>query len=237
MANVTCIIAAYNEEGRIHNVLQAALACNDITQIIVVDDGSTDGTGSAVQQYPNIQLISLPENKGKSFAVATGLKHATGDIIAMLDADLLGITAESIHRLLAPVMSGQVDVTMSLRGHSILFYRLLGLDFITGERVFYKRLFSEYMDAMKALPSYGLEVFMNRVVINKRASLAIVSWSRVTSPRKIAKLGFFAGLKGDMETMRHVLSVIPLREVISQNLKLSMLTHRSSVHGRVANGA
>ena len=237
MANVTCIIAAYNEEGRIHNVLQAALACKDITEIIVVDDGSTDGTASAVKQYPSIQLISLPENKGKSFAVAVGFERAGGDIIVMLDADLLGVTSESIHRLLAPVMSGQVDVTMSLRGHSILFYRLLGLDFITGERVFYKRLFAEYLDTIKALPSYGLEVFMNRVVISKRASLAIVSWSRVTSPRKIAKLGFFAGLKGDMETMRHVLSVIPLREVVSQNLQLFMLTHRTPVRGRVLHGS
>ncbi len=237
MANVTCIIAAYNEEGRIHNVLQAALACKDITQIIVVDDGSTDGTASAVQQYPGIQLISLPENKGKSFAVAKGLEHANGDIVAMLDADLLGITSESIYRLLAPVISGQVDVAMSLRGHSILFYRLLGLDFITGERVFWKKLFQERMSEIRALPSYGLEVFMNRIVISKHASLSVVSWPSVTSPRKIAKLGFFAGLKGDMETMRHVLSVVPLHEVIFQNLQLFMLTRRSPVRGRVVNGA
>jgi hypothetical protein len=116
-----------------------------------------------------------------------------------------------------------VDVVMSLRDHSILFYRLIRLDFITGERVFRKSIFEQVLSEMKELPSYGLEVFMNQLVILKSATVRVIRMSGVESPRKIVKLGFWAGIIGDMQTMKHVLSVVSVYDVALQNIRLKKL--------------
>jgi glycosyltransferase involved in cell wall biosynthesis len=223
VTTVTCVIAAYNEEKRVGAVLDAVSSCSDISEVIVVDDGSTDATRAIVQGYGSVRLVSYAGNKGKSFAIATGIQQAQGDVILLLDADLVGLNHDVIRSLINPVIHDEVDVVMSLRDHSILFYRLIRLDFITGERVFRKSIFEQVLSEMKELPSYGLEVFMNQLVILKSATVRVIRMSGVESPRKIVKLGFWAGIIGDMQTMKHVLSVVSVYDVALQNIRLKKL--------------
>ena len=88
---LTIIIPAYNEITTIETLLQkveAALALYS-TQIIIVDDGSRDGTRDILKKYENkYTIVYHPENRGKGAAIRTGLKAASGSHVVIQDADL-----------------------------------------------------------------------------------------------------------------------------------------------------
>ncbi|HWZ49424.1 MAG TPA: glycosyltransferase family 2 protein, partial [Herbaspirillum sp.] len=83
-ARISCIICAFNEAPRIAAVLAVAAAHPLMHEIIVVDDGSTDNTAEIVRQFPLVKLIASPENRGKSFAMATGVAAAQNDLLMLL---------------------------------------------------------------------------------------------------------------------------------------------------------
>ena len=97
------VIPAYNERARICATLEKVLAfvhAKDWTaEIIVVNDGSTDGTSLVVQGYAarhsNLRLIENPGNRGKGYSVRNGMMHATGEILLFSDADLSSPIEES----------------------------------------------------------------------------------------------------------------------------------------------
>lgn len=83
----TVIIPVYNGEQFIGDAIESAMSQTlQPDEIVVVDDGSTDGTAAIVRRFPGVTLISQ-ENSGPAAARNTGIRHATGDLVAMLDAD------------------------------------------------------------------------------------------------------------------------------------------------------
>src|SRR5262249_889283 len=118
---LSIIIPAYNEQGRIEPTLRAYLGyCQEQernVELIVVDDGSTDGTTSTVErlaeEYSELRLIRLAENRGKGYAVRSGIVNAHGRRILFADAD--GATPISeLERLEAAINAG-ADVAIGSR--------------------------------------------------------------------------------------------------------------------------
>lgn len=114
---VAALIPAFNEEYWIAETLQAASALQTVDEIVVVDDGSVDGTKAAVEECRSrvpgrIRLVELPVNQGKGAALNAGLSAAQADVYLLLDADL-GVTASYGAELLAPVLTGEAHMAVA----------------------------------------------------------------------------------------------------------------------------
>ena len=118
---LSIIIPAFNEESRLPPYLSSIVAYlasrGGPSEIIVVDDGSQDGTAAAVQalttRCPFLRLIPLGRNKGKGFAVRTGMLAAKGDLRLFCDADGATPIGE-LHRL-ERALSGEIDILIGSR--------------------------------------------------------------------------------------------------------------------------
>lgn len=115
------VLPAYNESERIGASLDKILAYAEArgrpTEVIVVNDGSTDATAQVVRDYaakhPALRLVENGGNRGKGYSVRNGMLHATGDIVLFSDADLSSPVTEA-DKLFAAIEGG-VDVAIGSR--------------------------------------------------------------------------------------------------------------------------
>lgn len=220
---ISCLIPAYNEEHRITHVLSVVTQHPLIDEVIVVNDASQDATVEKIKAFKNITLIEHEHNKGKSNAIYTGLQAAQGAFVLFVDADLAGLTEQDITNLIEPVSKGEADVTISLRGNTPLLWRWIGLDYISGERVLSRDIIMEHAHHIPALPGFGLEVFLNRIIINKKCRVRVVPWKNVHSPYKQGGYGILKDIKGNMHMAIEVLKTISIWEAVGQISKMLKL--------------
>jgi glycosyltransferase involved in cell wall biosynthesis len=112
MKKVSVVIPAYNEADAIGSTLRAIRERFLCDEVIVVDDGSTDGTSELAKKWADL-VIPTPFNRGKGAALQTGWQQASGDIILLLDADLRESAGEAIH-LLGPVLEDRCDLAVAV---------------------------------------------------------------------------------------------------------------------------
>jgi len=113
---LSVIVPAYNEVATLGEVLARLKRLSPSPEIIVVDDGSTDGTADVIASLNGSGLIvvTLPRNSGKGAAVRAGLARASGDIVAVQDADL-ELEPEVLPALVAPIAAGKADAVFGTR--------------------------------------------------------------------------------------------------------------------------
>ncbi|MFI3210376.1 MAG: glycosyltransferase family 2 protein [Peptostreptococcaceae bacterium] len=174
---VSIIIPAFNEENRIKDTLENIINIENINEIVVVDDGSSDKTFEVIRgiQSNKIKGFRLKKNKGKGFALNFGLQNVSKDanIIGFLDADL-GKSSSEVKKLIHPIITNKADVTIAqfppakkkggmgfvkrLARDSVL--DLTGVELtstLSGQRIFKK----EVLDKFYEIPfGYGVEVGM-----------------------------------------------------------------------------
>lgn len=231
--NISCIICAYNEADKIANILKAVDGHPLLSEVIVVNDGSTDGTADLARTFPEVTLISYSANRGKTYALSQGMAAAKGDYFMLLDADLAGLTAADIFALAAPVREGKAEVSISLRANSLALYRTLGLDFVSGERLIPAALVRPHLDRMTRLPRWGGEVFINNLITEARLPVAVVDWPGVFNIRKAQKVGAWRGLLAELTMTADVFRVLSPVMVVRQNVALLSLIRRPAPQRRV----
>ncbi len=113
---LSIIIPVFNERETLPQILDQIQKLPYQTEIIIVDDGSTDGTRNFINNLndPDIQILLHENNMGKGAAVRTAQPHVSGDFVIIQDADL-EYQPEEYPKLLAPLISGQADVVYGSR--------------------------------------------------------------------------------------------------------------------------
>jgi glycosyltransferase involved in cell wall biosynthesis len=223
---LSCVICAWNEAPRIAGVLAVVAGHPFIDEVIVVDDGSSDGTADVARGFPGVRVVACPVNRGKAAAMAEGLAAARHDLLLLLDADLRGLTADDVSALVLPVLDGVADVALSLRRNSLALFRAIGLDFVSGERVLRRTLLADALTEANSLPRFGIEVVMNRRIIAERLPVAVVRWSGVTQARKTEKLGLLRGLRAEWRMLCDLVRTAWLLELVGQSWRLLALRER-----------
>lgn len=136
MKLLSIIIPAYNEARTIHLILNKVKTVHLIEglqkEVVIVNDCSTDSTEAAIEQYIagnpdlNIRYLRHEVNAGKGAAIHTGIKHATGDLVIIQDADL-EYDPREYNLLIQPIFEGFADVVygsrfMGGKPHRVLFF-------------------------------------------------------------------------------------------------------------------
>jgi glycosyltransferase involved in cell wall biosynthesis len=136
---LSVIVPVYNERKTIEEIVRRVRAVElDLEkEIIVVDDGSTDGTREVLQSLdlPGVKVIFHEKNRGKGAALRTGFAEAGGDVILVQDADL-EYDPREYPRLLEPILDGRADAVYGSRflggPHRVLyFWHYVGNRFLT----------------------------------------------------------------------------------------------------------
>jgi glycosyltransferase involved in cell wall biosynthesis len=127
---LSVLIAVYNERDTVEEVVRRVRAVPIDVEIVVVDDGSVDGTRDVVQRLLDggqvDKLVLQPENRGKGAAIRAAVSKASGDAAIIQDADLEYDPAEYV-RLLAPISQGKADAVYGSRfagegPHRVLYF-------------------------------------------------------------------------------------------------------------------
>ena len=134
-APVSVIVPAYNETENIEATLRSILANDHPLEILVVDDGSSDGTAELVESLalPAVRVIRQP-NSGKPIALNTGVARAQHDIVVMMDGDTV-FQPDTVARLVAPFADpriGAVAGNVKVANRAALIPRLQHIEYVVG---------------------------------------------------------------------------------------------------------
>jgi glycosyltransferase involved in cell wall biosynthesis len=192
------VIPAFNESARIEATLEVVRRTDGLARVLVVDDGSTDKTTVLAQAAaaldPRLSVITLPANLGKASAVLAGTQAAGTDIVAFVDADLVGLQPAQLADLIQPVVAGECDMTLGLfragRLQTDLSHRLA--PFLSGQRCLRWSLFRDtpYLDGARS----GVEVALSLHARHNGLKVKSVPWNGVTHVMKTEKMGRAQGL-------------------------------------------
>lgn len=180
---VSAIVPAYNEEKSVGKALDALVHCAYIDEVILVNDGSTDKTLSEARKISGISIVDLPQNRGKGFAVATGIRQAKGEIILLVDADVLNLSESMIEKLILPLQKRAVDGIIAYPDNII---DKIFIPFV-GERGYYKKDLLPHLKHFEK-KGYGLELYLNYIFAERK--IAIVRLENFRKPMKHKKQSY-----------------------------------------------
>ena len=146
------IIPCFNEEGNVTLAVERTPDMGTFTEILVVDDGSSDGTKAEAEKIaakdPRVRVISYTPNSGKGYAVKVGFDAAKGDVLMILDADMT-VRPEDMPRFFDPIDQGLAD-------------------FVNGTRMIYP-MENKAMGALNFIGNKGFGIILS-LIMGRRAT-------------------------------------------------------------------
>jgi glycosyltransferase involved in cell wall biosynthesis len=205
------VIPAYNESTRILGVLGILAQAGNVSEIIVVNDASSDDTATIARKFAGtapkpIRVFDMSVNGGKGAAMHRGATETDAEVVLFLDADLVGLSVEMVQNMTAGVIAGQADMTLGVfRGGQ--FWTTLAqilVPNISGQRCILRSLFLDVPNVANA--RYGVELAITNHVLATGVPCSTVILRDVSHPTKELKLGI---IKGTIARMNMYIQMVP----------------------------
>ena len=195
---ISVIIPIYNEAATCIELINRVQAVSLEKEIIIVDDGSSDGTTELLSKIEGIILLTHSINQGKGAAVQTAIEHISGDLVILQDGDL-EYDPEDYQKLIKPITAGETDVVFGSRwlnnankwsfhyfGNKLitLFSNIVNLRWINDMASCYKAIPIDIIrDLHLRSPGFGLEAEITAKMFRKGYSIKEIpiSYTRRTS--------------------------------------------------------
>lgn len=180
-----CIIPVFNEEKTLSGVLTAVLTSGLFSEVIVVNDGSTDKSFKIAKKFKTqIKIVNLACNMGKGYALAAGIKKSQADLVAFIDADALNLSQKHLESILKPFRNPKISGVVG-------FGKLIinNPAFLQGDRAYRRRLLVPYSKQMEKA-KFGVELFLETLAREKKWPCRHVQLTGIKKLLKFNKTGF-----------------------------------------------
>lgn len=204
---ISAMIPAFNEEKTIGDVLSILKSCKNIDEIIVINDGSEDKTSDIAKMH-GVNVIDLKHNVGKGGAICKGLEVSKGDIILILDADLIGLKHNHIYDMINPIIFENVDMTIGIFTNGRLTTDIAQkfAPFLSGQRAIKRCILNEINNL--EISRYGFEIALTRYCDKHNIVVKEVPLNNLTHIMKEEKMGLYHGIKARMKMYWDIVKTI-----------------------------
>jgi glycosyltransferase involved in cell wall biosynthesis len=188
---VDCIVPARNEAPTVATVVDVCRQCSYVRDVIVVDDGSTDGTGQ-IAAAAGAKVVRREAVEGsKAHAMAEGVVASDARLVLFVDADCLGLSPSHLDAICAPVVDGLATMSIGTFDYGVWNPLVLRFPPTSGERIIPRWVFEAIPPAK--LDGYTIELMITHAVTERRLTTAIQVMRGVTHRTKRDKFGPIVG--------------------------------------------
>lgn len=211
--SVSAIVCAYNEEKTIRPIVQTLLDHPRISEVIVVDDRSTDHTWTTIASIKHSKLVPIRHrnNLGKGAAIATAVRKSRGETLLFVDADLLYFHPTHIDLLISPLTIDPTCMVIGVREpRRPIDWQLQSLlKSFNGERAFQKKQILSLLPRIEK-SGYGIEVILNSYFMHRRYPIYFVPLPKLWHVLKQEKSALYQYakdyLKEGADVLKHYVS-------------------------------
>ncbi len=216
----SCIIAFHNEDETIISVIDVIAKIKCVSQIICVDDGSTNDIYQRVKEkYPEITMLRLDKNRGKAAAVTRGLDFATNDNVLLMDADLRNVEQNQVEFALKKFDENPaIDmIILENKGGNTWIDPFINKNiFLSGQRILQSNDLRTVLTTKRPV-GYQLEVAINAYMMENSKKVHYMKTSSF-NPHKIQKNGFLKGIIRDIAMDLQIISYLGISKYFRQLL-------------------
>lgn len=183
---VSAIVCCYNEELYLQNVIESLLSTQLFSKVIIVNDGSTDGSAKILENFKTqVSVITNSTNLGKGASVAQALESISTELVVLLDGDVLNYSTRDLTNLIQPVIKNQARWTLKITDDLISTP-------LSGIRCYHTQDLIPHINSLAQTSRYGLEICLNRLLKNQASQK--VKFQDHQHKNKFQKYPFFKAI-------------------------------------------
>ncbi len=208
---IDAVIPAHNEAATVASVVAAALSCRFTREVVVVDDGSTDGTAERALGA-GAKVVRREAGSGsKAKAMEAGVAATDAPAILFCDADCTGLTGAHLDDICRPFVEGRAAMSLGCFDYGLLNPLVLRLPPTSGERVIPRWVWDAVAPDRRR--GYSIEIMINEVIAEGRLPTCVRTMDGVAHRTKRDKLGRRRGYRETWRMFWHLVG-LPVRGVV-----------------------